>query len=191
MISVTLNNGVEMPAFGLGVFQTPPEETRAAVEAALAPATGTSTPPRRTGTSGRSARPRTRSLAWAHPGPYDVRVHPGRALLCSHPFDLRPQGSFGGCLGGDPRLAAPPARQHCDSCAQGHEDHSNGHHGDRHGLRCEAGLGGGTHICRQAAFVPGARTVRATRMRSTASARRRAMMVAIHRAGHGRGRLQC
>jgi diketogulonate reductase-like aldo/keto reductase len=34
--SLTLNNGVEMPAVGLGVFQTPPEETRAAVEAALA-----------------------------------------------------------------------------------------------------------------------------------------------------------
>ncbi|MGB3442072.1 MAG: aldo/keto reductase [Actinophytocola sp.] len=32
---VTLNNGVEMPAIGLGVFQTPPEETRAAVAAAL------------------------------------------------------------------------------------------------------------------------------------------------------------
>ena len=31
-----LNNHVEMPALGLGVFQTPPEETRAAVEAALA-----------------------------------------------------------------------------------------------------------------------------------------------------------
>jgi hypothetical protein len=116
------------------------------------------------------------SLAWAHPGPYDVRMHPGRAVLCSDPFDLRPQGSFGSCLGGDPRLAAPPARQDCDSCGDhGQEDHSNGHHGDRHGLWCEAGLSGGTHICRQAAFVPGARTVRATRMRSTASARRRAM----------------
>ncbi len=34
--TLTLNNGVEMPAIGLGVFQTPPEETRAAVEAALA-----------------------------------------------------------------------------------------------------------------------------------------------------------
>jgi diketogulonate reductase-like aldo/keto reductase len=34
--TVTLNNGIEMPAIGLGVFQTPPEETRAAVEAALA-----------------------------------------------------------------------------------------------------------------------------------------------------------
>ncbi|TDV49940.1 aldo/keto reductase [Actinophytocola oryzae] len=33
--NLTLNNGVEMPAIGLGVFQTPPEETRAAVEAAL------------------------------------------------------------------------------------------------------------------------------------------------------------
>ncbi|MCA9880946.1 MAG: aldo/keto reductase, partial [Thermomicrobiales bacterium] len=33
--SVTLNNGVEMPALGLGVFQTPPEATTAAVEAAL------------------------------------------------------------------------------------------------------------------------------------------------------------
>jgi diketogulonate reductase-like aldo/keto reductase len=36
MYTVTLNNGVEMPALGLGVFQTPPEETRAAVESALA-----------------------------------------------------------------------------------------------------------------------------------------------------------
>jgi len=33
--TLTLKNGVEMPALGLGVFQTPPEETRAAVEAAL------------------------------------------------------------------------------------------------------------------------------------------------------------
>jgi 2,5-diketo-D-gluconate reductase A len=31
----TLNNGVTMPALGLGVFQTPPDETIAAVEAAL------------------------------------------------------------------------------------------------------------------------------------------------------------
>ena len=31
-----LNNGVEIPALGLGVFQTPPDETVAAVEAALA-----------------------------------------------------------------------------------------------------------------------------------------------------------
>jgi len=31
----TLNNGVELPAVGFGVFQTPPEETRAAVGAAL------------------------------------------------------------------------------------------------------------------------------------------------------------
>jgi diketogulonate reductase-like aldo/keto reductase len=33
--NLTLNNGVTMPALGLGVFQTPPEETRAAVTAAL------------------------------------------------------------------------------------------------------------------------------------------------------------
>ncbi|MEV4716123.1 aldo/keto reductase [Micromonospora noduli] len=32
---LTLNNGVEIPAVGLGVFQTPPQETRSAVEAAL------------------------------------------------------------------------------------------------------------------------------------------------------------
>jgi diketogulonate reductase-like aldo/keto reductase len=32
---LTLNNGVEIPALGFGVFQTPPEETRSAVEAAL------------------------------------------------------------------------------------------------------------------------------------------------------------
>src|SRR6201747_3064621 len=33
--TLTLNNGVEIPAIGLGVFQTPPDETRAAVAAAL------------------------------------------------------------------------------------------------------------------------------------------------------------
>ena len=32
---ITLNNGVELPALGLGVFQSPPAETAAAVEAAL------------------------------------------------------------------------------------------------------------------------------------------------------------
>jgi diketogulonate reductase-like aldo/keto reductase len=32
---LTLNNGVTVPALGLGVFQSPPEETTAAVEAAL------------------------------------------------------------------------------------------------------------------------------------------------------------
>jgi diketogulonate reductase-like aldo/keto reductase len=35
MEPLTLNNGVDMPALGLGVFQTPPEETRDAVRAAL------------------------------------------------------------------------------------------------------------------------------------------------------------
>jgi diketogulonate reductase-like aldo/keto reductase len=34
--SITLNNGVEMPSVGLGVFQSPPEETVGAVEAAIA-----------------------------------------------------------------------------------------------------------------------------------------------------------
>src|SRR5215213_11283255 len=33
--TVTLNNGVTLPAVGLGVFQTPPDETRDAVTAAL------------------------------------------------------------------------------------------------------------------------------------------------------------
>ena len=33
--SLTFNNGVEIPAIGLGVYQTPPEETVAAVTAAL------------------------------------------------------------------------------------------------------------------------------------------------------------
>src|SRR4051794_25442269 len=33
--ALKLNNGVEMPALGLGVFQTPPAETRDAVRAAL------------------------------------------------------------------------------------------------------------------------------------------------------------
>jgi hypothetical protein len=52
MINVTLNNGVEMPALGLGVFQTPPEETRAAVEAALATGCVTMQLPARSGTPG-------------------------------------------------------------------------------------------------------------------------------------------
>jgi diketogulonate reductase-like aldo/keto reductase len=35
MKTITLNNGVEMPALGLGVFQTPPDETRDAVRSSL------------------------------------------------------------------------------------------------------------------------------------------------------------
>ena len=35
MTNLSLNNNVEMPALGLGVFHTPPDETRAAVLAAL------------------------------------------------------------------------------------------------------------------------------------------------------------
>ena len=35
METITLNNGVQMPALGLGVFQTPPQQTRDAVQAAL------------------------------------------------------------------------------------------------------------------------------------------------------------
>ncbi len=35
METITLNTGVDMPALGLGVFQTPPEDTRDAVSAAL------------------------------------------------------------------------------------------------------------------------------------------------------------
>ena len=33
--TLTLNNGVQIPALGFGVFQTAPEETTAAVETAL------------------------------------------------------------------------------------------------------------------------------------------------------------
>ncbi|GAA1732128.1 aldo/keto reductase [Microbacterium paludicola] len=33
--TLTLNNGVQLPAIGLGVFQTPPDETTSAVESAL------------------------------------------------------------------------------------------------------------------------------------------------------------
>lgn len=35
MFNLTLDNGVEMPALGPGVYQTPPDETRGAVRAAL------------------------------------------------------------------------------------------------------------------------------------------------------------
>lgn len=34
-LSITLNNGVELPALGFGVYQTPPDATQAAVEEAL------------------------------------------------------------------------------------------------------------------------------------------------------------
>jgi 2,5-diketo-D-gluconate reductase A len=33
--SIRLNNGVDLPAVGFGVFQTPPDVTQAAVEEAL------------------------------------------------------------------------------------------------------------------------------------------------------------
>lgn len=33
--SIALNNGIELPALGLGVFQSPPAETTGAVEAAI------------------------------------------------------------------------------------------------------------------------------------------------------------
>ena len=36
METMTLNSGVEMPALGFGVFQTPADETRDAVRTALA-----------------------------------------------------------------------------------------------------------------------------------------------------------
>jgi hypothetical protein len=52
---ITLNNGVEMPALGLGVFQSPPAETIGAVESAIASGTGSSTPQPPTATSARSA----------------------------------------------------------------------------------------------------------------------------------------
>ena len=35
-MNVTLNNGVQMPALGFGVFQTPPDVTAQAVGTALA-----------------------------------------------------------------------------------------------------------------------------------------------------------
>ena len=55
--ALTLNNGVTMPALGLGVFQSPPEETtRRRRRPRCATATGTSTPPPPTATSARSAR---------------------------------------------------------------------------------------------------------------------------------------
>src|SRR3954462_7399653 len=36
VMNFNLNDGIAMPALGLGVFQTPPDETRAAVASALA-----------------------------------------------------------------------------------------------------------------------------------------------------------
>jgi 2,5-diketo-D-gluconate reductase A len=56
METILLNNGVEIPALGFGVFQTPPDETRAAVGAALAAGYRHIDTARPTATSGRSAR---------------------------------------------------------------------------------------------------------------------------------------
>ena len=39
-VNLTLNNGVQMPAPGFGVFQTPPDVTAQAVRTAWRPATG-------------------------------------------------------------------------------------------------------------------------------------------------------
>ena len=46
--NIALNNGVEMPSIGLGVFQTPPDETRGAVAAAPARHPRDAAPTRRT-----------------------------------------------------------------------------------------------------------------------------------------------
>ena len=61
--NITLNNGVEVPILGFGVYQIPPEDTEAAVATAhRASATATSTPPRPTATSERSAGGRARAV---------------------------------------------------------------------------------------------------------------------------------
>ena len=50
LMRVILNNGVQMPALGLGVFQSPPDQTATAVESALAEALS----PHRHGGGGKS-----------------------------------------------------------------------------------------------------------------------------------------
>ena len=69
--TLKLNNGVEMPALGLGVFQTPPDETRDAVRAALDAGYRhiDTAPP--TATSARSAR-----RSQLRPGPLEVFWRP-------------------------------------------------------------------------------------------------------------------
>jgi diketogulonate reductase-like aldo/keto reductase len=68
--TLALNSGVELPALGLGVFQTPAEETRAAVEAALAAGyRHTLTQPLPTATSGRSEK-RCAVLGWTGLGSF-------------------------------------------------------------------------------------------------------------------------
>ena len=89
--TITLNNGVTMPALGLGVFQTPPDETRTAVEAALWDtaniyAYGTSEeivgPPSR-------STPSVTTSAWPrHRGTPPVRVH-GRGAYWACPYSGR------------------------------------------------------------------------------------------------------
>ena len=57
--TITLNNGVDIPQIGYGVFLTPPEETERAVLVPSRSATVTSTPPR----------PTAMRRAWARPLP--------------------------------------------------------------------------------------------------------------------------
>ena len=54
--TLTLNNGVEMPALGFGVFRTPPDATSGRSRRRSGSATGSSTQPPPTGMSARSAR---------------------------------------------------------------------------------------------------------------------------------------
>jgi len=54
---VTLNNGVQMPILGFGVYQIPPDQTEQAVTDALAIGYRHSTPRRRTATKRPSAGP--------------------------------------------------------------------------------------------------------------------------------------
>jgi hypothetical protein len=61
--TVTLNNGVEMPVLGFGVFQIPADQTEQAVSDALAAGTGHSTPPPPTATRRPSAAPSRRVVS--------------------------------------------------------------------------------------------------------------------------------
>jgi Aldo/keto reductase family len=78
--SLKLNDGVEMPALGLGVFQTPPDETRDAVRRALA---------------------RPRLPAYRHRGGIRQRA-PGRRSRTQ--LRTRPVGALSGDQGLDQRI---------------------------------------------------------------------------------------
>ena len=104
-----LNNGVTMPALGLGVFQSPPERPRAPSRPRCAPATGTSTPPPPTATSARSAKRIRRSGLAAREVFLETKVWISRLRLRRDAARLREERRASSASSSRPADPAPAA----------------------------------------------------------------------------------